>query len=379
MKKSVLFRWLLCTALVTTLITGHFSLGTTLSNALYLSLGITSLLLIVISRPPLIVFFWFGFLLINIFYFLFFRVYDPRAFGKLTSILLANITFYFFYLGAVKGWLTDLKLKNIFYFLLIVSVVLHFDALLTKRSDRGLEDVVVNTSYLFAYLLPAVFFIKSRTKSIFYIAVIVLMLFMGAKRGAIVVSTLVVLIWYVYEFFKLNVSFNTFAKNILASFLVILFSSVFVTYFLSKFSFIQVRLLGLLGGEGGSGRDSMYMNIIDGWANADLFNKFFGFGFSASKVFTGNNLYAHSDWLEALINFGILGVMVYGLFWWLCFKEIFNTKISRTDKAQLFSVIALCLVASLFSMVYPAYGSASLAIGLLGYLIGKSHATKKIN
>lgn len=379
MKKSVLFYWTICIVLVTTLITGYFSIGTTFSNALYLFFGITSLLIVFISKPPLIVFIWLGFLLMNIIYFLFFRVYDTRAFGKLASILLANITFYFFYLGAVKGWLTDLKIKNIFYFLLFVSIVLHFDALLTKRSDRGVEDVVVNTSYLFAYLLPAVFFIKNRTKSIFFMIVIVLMLFMGAKRGAIVVSTLVILIWYAHEFLKLNVSFNTFIKNILVAFFIALFFSVFVSYFLSKFSFIQDRLLGLLGGEGGSGRDSMYMNIIDGWASADLFNKFFGFGFSASKVFTGNNLYAHSDWLETLINFGILGVMVYGLFWWLCFKEIFNTKISRTDKAQLFSVIALCLVASLFSMVYPAYGSASLAIGLLGYLIGKSHAAKKIN
>lgn len=352
---------------------GYFDLPITVVNASKVALGFLCLICIIKDmsfKEP--VFYWFLFLLLNTVYFFLFQSVDETAKGKFFSILLVNIMFYPLYFAGRYQWLEDEFFIKLFYILLSITIFIHFHSMSNKRIDRMADDVVVNTSYIFTYLFPFVFLIKSKLRALFITFLMFAMVVLGAKRGALITFVAGAFFWFIYAFLYLEGT----RKNILNRFIIsqasIVISLGGVIFLLSKFSFAKQRLLTLLEGEGGSGRSLMYQNVWNGWLNADnLINTFFGFGFSASRSFTGNNLYAHSDWLETLINFGVLGVVLYSVFWLLCFKKVFVKSINRRMKFQLLSILSICLLASVFSMVYSAAGSASIAICLLAYLLGR--------
>lgn len=356
------------------LISNYYDVLTTPLNFIMLLVGlICCFKLLLLRQKGAGYWFWLAFLFINAFYYRFYQSYDPTAFGQMGGVILINVTFYTFMFLGLKGHIGDEFMRRLFFVVLIVAAFIHFDALATKRFSRNESEVVVNTSYVFAYLVPYVFFVRSHVKSFLILSFIVFMLVTGAKRGAMLIGSVGVIIWFIYAFFHLRGDKRQFLnRSLFASMLVLMFF-VLLTFLFSKYSFIAQRLLNLGEGEGGSGRAEMFDNILSGWLNdGDLFNILFGYGFSASRSFTGNGLYAHNDWLETLINFGLLGLAVYGFFWISCIKIATNKSLYlRVYKFQMVSSISLCLLATLFSMVY-ASASAGLAIGLLGYLTGRT-------
>ena len=70
----------------------------------------------------------------------------------------------------------------------------------------------------------------------------------------------------------------------------------------------------------GSGRDKLYERIYDAWLSSDLINIIFGFGTNQTQVFTGGfnrdsrGIYAHSDWLQFLYDYGLVGVFLIPIF-----------------------------------------------------------------
>src|SRR5690606_38949449 len=79
-------------------------------------------------------------------------------------------------------------------------------------------------------------------------------------------------------------------------------------YYLSSNSFITDRL----SERGGSGRDMIYSNIINGWFGSEnILNFLFGYGFNSSIYFSGSGNLAHNDWLELIINYGFIGFFIY--------------------------------------------------------------------
>lgn len=360
------------------LVLNFYGFATTLVNVFVLALGCFSLSKLVIKRKlSAALIFWLLFVIINFYYYLFYQAPDPRAFGKMASTALVGTTFFTFFFLSMKGGGDRFMLK-FFYFVLLVAVLLHLQAIMTKRFDRAESDVVVNTSYIFAYLIPFVFFIKNRAKELQVIGVILFMLVLGSKRGAILVGFIGMVIWFLYSYVNLSGGYRDLLNRVLMALISITVLALLGSYLFATYDFVGNRMIALAEGEGGSGRDLMFRGIYNGWLSSEsVFNKLFGFGFSASRSFSGNGLYAHNDWLESLINFGLLGVLVYGLFWLVCLKvALFSKVIDRVDRFQLLSVISICLLASMFSMVYSASGSAILSIALLGYLVGKSEIKK---
>lgn len=353
----------------------YFNLFSLYINALIVIVFLYSLFKVFFGKSfSLSAFSWFVFLLLGGVYFLVFHSGNKDAYSMMGPTVLVSANFFVFFLLGKKTWVGDDFMRSFFYVVLSLAVFLHIGSILSKQDLTGQNDVVVNTSYIFSYLIPFVFFVKNRFKELIVLALISVMLVIGAKRGAMLVGFLGVMIWFVYSFINLRGGFSGLMNRGFYLLLVVFPLMSAFLYFFSSYGIIYSRLIALTQGEGGSGRSEMYQNVFHAWLNSDsVFNLIFGFGYAASRSFTGNGLYAHNDWLESLINFGFLGFLVYLVFWLICLKVVFFNKLgNRLYNYQLFSVVAICLLATMFSMVYSAYGSASYAMGLLGYLLGKN-------
>ena len=72
--------------------------------------------------------------------------------------------------------------------------------------------------------------------------------------------------------------------------------------------YFQTRLTSTLEGNS-SGRDEIYSHIWNVFNNSNMFHYLFGYGAQGSFIMTAK--FAHSDWLELLINQGLLGFIIY--------------------------------------------------------------------
>jgi O-Antigen ligase. len=73
-------------------------------------------------------------------------------------------------------------------------------------------------------------------------------------------------------------------------------------------SYFLSRLEDTLDGDA-SGRGALYSNAYQIWASSSFSQFFFGHGFDATLKLM--RIHAHSDWLELLVDYGVLGVAIY--------------------------------------------------------------------
>ncbi|MCF0206128.1 MAG: O-antigen ligase family protein [Bacteroidales bacterium] len=131
---------------------------------------------------------------------------------------------------------------------------------------------------------------------------------------------------------------------------------------------LQARFQETIDGNS-SGRDAIYSNILDNFFKTDSPKQIlFGNGFASSPIVTGGR-YAHNDWLEILCGQGILGVILYALFFLFVFQYTFKKSLTRNERYAALSIFVIWLLKSLFSMGYVDIQTLPLTI-LLGYIIG---------
>jgi O-antigen ligase len=78
------------------------------------------------------------------------------------------------------------------------------------------------------------------------------------------------------------------------------------------------------------------------------------FGYGADGSIKEVGIYAHNDWFEMLIDMGLLGVFVYGLFWTVFFIEWRKHKLDK-DKLVYYilgGMLIVLLPRTFFSMLY---------------------------
>ena len=113
-----------------------------------------------------------------------------------------------------------------------------------------------------------------------------------------------------------------------------------------------------------SNRDIIYSAVLNAWLNAnDLVNYLFGFGSNATINMIG--IRAHNDWLEILLDFGLLGICLYLAFFVSLFKTTWRQKENRQAFYTLMTVFAIWFFKSLYSMGFneSLFSYLSMVIG----------------
>lgn len=133
---------------------------------------------------------------------------------------------------------------------------------------------------------------------------------LSLKRGAILaeVALVMALLLATHRLGLLRTSIRRNAHWILGGIAVWLFICI------SQLQWVIQRFTSLTEDEG-SGRSQFYRLLFDRWTQADSFHWLFGFGFWSAPDYLESvwlqGIYAHSDVLELLHDYGVLGIVSY--------------------------------------------------------------------
>ena len=282
----------------------------------------------------------------------------------LKSLFLSFPNIYTFYYFSRKKLLTESALRKWVIAFLGIAIFRFFDYQITSLqtlllNGEDVEETTNNMGYLFVALMPGVVLFKNNIK-LQYGIMIVCMTFvmMGMKRGAIIVGV-VSLIYYLYFNFKYNNQISK-GKVLFFSILIIVAAYFITEHMMESSDYFMSRIAQTREGNS-SGRNEIYEHFWNHFKNEmDTFKFLFGNGANATLDIGIN--YAHNDWLELAINQGVLGLLVYAIYW-LCFwKTIRSIKYNKPAKLVRTLTLISFFIKTLFSMSYTGYSLFSCTV-----------------
>lgn len=248
---------------------------------------------------------------------------DTTPFFFFHSYLESILPIYAFYYFSKKGWVDKT------WFIWITPLFIGYAAycFIVKRNEIAeemmhinlefeVEEYTNNAGYVVLALFPVLSFFRKRP--IVYYALILsafLLIISSAKRGAILLGALC-LLYSLYDvtkgmsFWKRIVVLVSFAASIYVAW------DFFNDMIQSNDRFYD-RIEELREGTA-SNREDMYPEYFDFYLHSDWPHFVFGHGASATCRYLG--LMAHNDWLEMLINMGLIGFFVLLAYWLNIFK-----------------------------------------------------------
>ena len=293
---------------------------------------------------------------------------DVTNFTFLKNIFLSIPNIYTFYYFSRKEFLTEKAIRKWVIVFFGIAIFRYFDYQISAMqllllSGNDTEDVTNNIGYVFVALIPLIAVYKDKVRFQYSLLVICMIFIMiGMKRGAIIVG-IVSVIYYLYFNYKYN---NISKWKVIVFSLLIVAATYFITEFMMESSdyFIN-RIEQTMEGKS-SGRDEIYEYFWDHFKNeTDSFKFLFGNGANATLGIGIN--YAHNDWLEIAINQGVLGLIIYGIYWLNFWKTLKYTKYNKTAKLVLTLIFLSFFIKTLFSMSYTGYSMETCIV--FGYCL----------
>lgn len=275
------------------------------------------------------------------------------------------LSFPFFYCMSLEGKVSN---RSIVFFVIIGLALASNNTIqyYYKSDAYSLEEIYEgnftnNSSYTIALLLPFFFLIKRRLLHWLLVIPAFLLVLVAQKRGAIL-CTSIFLLSYLYISLRRSKTIIRFISLLVAILLI------YLVYNGSTFFFHRFV-------EGNtSGRNEMYSFYLSNWMDGSFLRLLFGNGFYATMdlSFYGSHLYAHSDFVEVIYDFGLLGLCIY------CSIIISNLRFGfrqrkRSGEASFFilSTMLIFILKASISGVYLDVGGNLLFI-TLGILMGRS-------
>lgn len=280
----------------------------------------------------------------------------------LKSLLVSFPPIFVFYYFSKTGKLTLSSLKKwSFVFLVFVSLYFyrfHQDALIRLSQSRIDDGVVNNGSYLFLSLLPLSLILKDKPiLQLFYITYCLLFIILSAKRGAILIAFVCILLIAYYSFRSSSIKQKSW--TIFASAILLFALYFFIQRFVLSSDFFVYRIESTLEG-GSSVRRELYSFFYHHFiSESDPLRFLFGNG-ANTTIRIGYN-YAHNDWLEIAINQGLLGLTCY-LFFWISF---IRTLIRMEKSENRFALFLLAVILFFMSIVSMAYANINLYMAII--------------
>ena len=290
------------------------------------------------------------------------------TYAYLRDIFKSLLPIYVFYVGAVRKDLSQKGIQKWVIIILLLSTTRFIAHYFTSTSYFLVDEITNNYGYLFVGIITLLVFFNDKTKTQYFLtAICMLMVILSMKRGAILVAC-VCLIPFTFTMWKNGNRRKRLTIGIMA--IAFLIGCIYlVQYLLQTSDYFLVRAYATLEGDS-SARDTLFYALWQHFTEAPLAQQIFGGG--AEHTLYILSIHAHNDWLEILTNQGIMGIIIYMIYWRFWRKEqqlcnhITALSISKTG-------LAMCFLASfmmtLFSM---SYGNLPIGISMtLGICLGQ--------
>lgn len=298
------------------------------------------------------------------------------SYNYLKSIYLSILPIYAFYYFGVKGYLTAERLRCWAIIFCVSCIVyyyhnMHQSLLWLAEIGSSREEITNNEGYTFLSLIPIwVLFRKKPLLQYTGLALCLAFIIMGMKRGAILIGGVVTcyLIWQIIK--------NSRRKQRRYIILLTLVLGCAAVYFIMDMmlssEYFLYRLETTMEGNS-SGRDNLYSFFWNYFTKEATFSQFL-FGRGANGTLEVYYNYAHNDWLEIAVNQGLLGVIVYGVYWFGFYKTWrYATNIESKTILALFGIIYFAK--TIFSMSYS--DMSYVCTSVLGFALSSTKTNHK--
>lgn len=284
----------------------------------------------------------------------------------LQNVVKSMLPFYAFYSFAKDGYINRKWICVFCGIFIVLSIGQYFvkQDVVLSTIDASEGEITNNYGYLFVALLPLVIFYKKMPVKFFFLSICAFFIVSSMKRGANL-SLAIMLLILIGDTVKAKGTKKWFTLFFTA---VILYVGYFyIVHLLESNAYFVQRIDDTMEGNS-SNRDylySYYWRMY--WDDSSFLEYVIGRG-ADGTIHTGHN-FAHNDWLEILINQGMFGIVLFGLFWLSYFKLW-----KKTDKNEIKLVLALSLsslfLKTFFSMSInemSIYSTFTMAIGMAAY------------
>ena len=294
------------------------------------------------------------------------------TFGQFKEISAFVLSFFIAYIFVSKNNInsTYIYWTGIVFF--VLSVIRYFFSKDLLLEDR--EMFTNNAGYFLVAIIPYIPFLIEKKKSIGVIISVLVtgLIIASAKRGAIVclIASILFMLLYYLKSHKITI------KHIIVTLIVFSISAIFVYYAVTSNEYLMMRIVKTQD-EGIGQRSIAYLTLWQYWSSETNILKFlFGNGMTQTVTVWGN--YAHNDWLELLIDNGLVGVILYMLFFISAFAYIRKMKIESIYKLSAYLCLIIWLLKTIFSMGYTSIMNVIFCL-LLGMIIGINELKKRSN
>ena len=292
-------------------------------------------------------------------------LYLQASLNSLTPIFL-------FYDFTMNGKLTSDRIRIYLPILIVTCILLFYKNESQVLLQKNVEEITNNAGYLFVPLIPFLFFFSKRPiLQYVFIGIILLYVFMGMKRGTILIGVLSTMV-LLYANMKIS-SRGTKFLFVMLTIVIVVGISKYIDYMVNNSSYFMARVEDTLEGNT-SGRDVIYENL---WNTLHLEPNplyfYFGRGANSTLNIVGNG--AHQDWLETFCNNGLIGVLILCFFFYTCGKNVWESRLCFSG-IMFYSFVALFLIIfckTLFSMsIQDLDLSETMLLGYFSYWMTQS-------
>lgn len=296
---------------------------------------------------------------LNLVYFFVSHLWSNPPMTNIGNTLYALFAFVMFAFFGKKGILTPKFILISTVTLTIASIPSFYNAqqiALTQLYGGG-DETTVNASVIFLMLLPLLFCVKKRIVSLSLFCVCLFFIIIGAKRGNIL-AAVIPSVLYIWMLFKENRK-NVFKIAVLI--ISVLLIAVWVKDLILGDEYLLGRIEDTLEGNS-SGRDRIYPVMWNMWAGTDkIINFLFGYGYNGTLLYSPLHKFAHSDWLEILVDFGLLGAVIYASIF-ISFVRLYFKLDKGYARIVCLSIVSIWFMKTLYSTAFLDEKLALMAI-----------------
>lgn len=262
----------------------------------------------------------------------------------------------------VLGWRADNREKILMIFFgVLMSIAFYFtyqNRLLYSYGSFDFEDSASPSNVIFwsLCLVPVVFLFKNKTIQILFISIETVLVMVTMKRSA-VISMALLLVLFIITIFSKNNNESRLSRSISKTW-TILIAVIIFSVFSPKLSGLyenNKQRFERIEEDGGSNRVNVWNDTFKGLSNSNIMVIVFGHGVASSQEIIGHTS-AHNDFLTLLLEFGIIGGLMYLLFIIKVIKRVLYT---RKQDRQLFycytSILILLLVVGNVGDLFTCY------------------------
>lgn len=231
----------------------------------------------------------------------------------------------------------------------------------------GREFTITNLVFWPLCCVPGIFLIRNNVWRYLLLVIAIIACIFGMKRSALISIFLIIFVFLIHEFIGKNKPFKT-------KFILLIAGGIGVYVIQHYFSdFIELNLdrISAIESDRGSGRDHVWKDSLNAIENGNILEIIFGSGVDSTWA-RAHHTTSHNDFLTLFIEFGLVGVILYFIFWIHIIKlYLFTRKRTPEYVMSVIASIVILLVVGSVGDLFTSYAYFPFITAVLGYVDAK--------